>query len=845
MAKSLRLQQKSIRPLLLAQIIFTILAFALMSVIGYVFMQRIVHAHLIVSTESVLDYEQSQLEIDLVAPKTATGIFSETIRGMLSRGDSVEDLQAYINEISDYLRLGESRNSSFGGILCYFENLPGGPALLSGLNRTIPPNMHPTEREWYQNAIAANGAIAETLIEKDTVFYETVLAYSKCIFDDNGNRLGVVCFVVRVDVLGESVIDMAHSNGGYGILLSKELTVLAHPNKEFIGKKMQDPSVPFSSFADELVKNKKITEGKMTSWNGLPAVVFFRELENGWYLGIVMLKNEYYSSITYMAWVLVVLGAALALILVMILVRIDAAKNKADFESRQKSAFLANMSHEIRTPMNAIIGMTSIGKTSGSTERKDYCFMKIEDASQHLLGVINDILDMSKIEANMFELSAVEFDFEKMLQRVVNVISFRVEEKSQKFTVRIDKGMPKMLIGDDQRLAQVITNLLGNAIKFTPEAGSISLSASSSEEKDGVCEIEVSVTDTGIGISPGQQEKLFQSFQQAESNTTRKFGGTGLGLAISKSIVEMMGGRIWVESELGKGAKFSFTAHVKRGEGSGRNPDDYYVDWGSVRILAVDDDPGVLSYFQEIMKGFGAVCDVAHDGAEALGIIEREGGYNIYFVDWKMPGIDGIELARELKSRDILTGNPVVIMISAVEWDVVEDEARQAGVDKFLSKPLFPSAIADAVSRVIGARRQTVEEGGKDFNDIFAGRHIILAEDVDVNREVVLTLLEPTGIKADCAENGLEAVKLFSVSPERYDAILMDVQMPEMDGYDATRRIRAMNAPGAADIPIIALTANVFREDIEQCISAGMNDHVGKPIDFEELVLKLKEYLLK
>jgi len=425
-----------------------------------------------------------------------------------------------------------------------------------------------------------------------------------------------------------------------------------------------------------------------------------------------------------------------------------AMEEQALSASRAKSAFLANMSHEIRTPMNAITGMTAIGKSAADAERKDYCFTKIEDASRHLLGVINDILDMSKIEANKFELSPVKFNFEKMIQSVVNVVNFRLDEKHQKFAVHIDKRIPKNLIADDQRLTQVITNLLGNAVKFTPEHGSIDLDARFLGEKDDLCTIEITVSDTGIGISPEQQKNLFNSFQQAEITTTRRFGGTGLGLAISKSIVEMMGGTIRVSSEQGKGSTFIFTVQAKK------------------------------------------------------------------------------------------------------------------------------SAQANDVINVTPEAEQNVKVEEPNLDGLFAGHRILLVEDVEINREIVLALLEPTRLEIDCAENGAEAVRKFNEAPARYDLIFMDIQMPEMDGYEATGRIRALEAErnagasftknktpdnnGASftggetrsydrnlrkQIPIIAMTANVFREDIEKCIEAGMDDHVGKPLDFDEVMEKLKNYM--
>jgi hemerythrin-like metal-binding protein len=524
---------------------------------------------------------------------------------------------------------------------------------------------------------------------------------------------------------------------------------------------------------------------------------------------------------------------------------------RAEAANRAKSNFLANMSHEIRTPMNAIIGMTSIAKASSDVERKDYCLTKIEDASVHLLGVINDILDMSKIEANRFELSIVEFDFEKMLKNVANIINFRVDEKKQNFIIHIDGNIPRHVIGDDQRLAQVITNLLGNAVKFTPEQGIVTLETALVKEAGGICTIRVEVSDTGIGISEEQQSRLFTSFEQAESSTSRKFGGTGLGLAISKRIVSLMGGTIWIKSELGKGSTFGFTAQVKRSQGKHQGRRSMLspgVDWKNIRVLVVDDDPEVLLYFGEIARGFGITCDTASSGEEALDLIGRNGPYEICFVDWKMPGMSGLELTDKIKegAAGVSGGaKSVVVMISAFKRDMIEEEAKTAGVDKFLSKPIFPSAIADCINECLGVGNALEEEQKlSGAMDTFEGYRVLLVEDVEINQEIVLAFLEPTLLDIRCAGNGIEALRIFSAEPEAYDLIFMDVQMPEMDGYEAARRIRALGTPQARRIPIVAMTANVFREDIEKCLEAGMNDHVGKPLDLEEVLVKLRQYLL-
>jgi PAS domain S-box-containing protein len=516
----------------------------------------------------------------------------------------------------------------------------------------------------------------------------------------------------------------------------------------------------------------------------------------------------------------------------------------AEQAHRAKTVFLANMSHEMRTPMNAIIGMSSIGLSATETKRKDECFGKIDNSAKHLLGVINDILDMTNIEAGKFALSSAEFDFEKMLQQIVTVIGFRIEEKKQQFKIYIDSAIPQYLIGDDQRIAQVILNLLGNAVKFTPEKGLITLNTYFMGEANGVCTIKISITDTGIGISQEQQAALFTSFQQGESGTSRKFGGAGLGLVISKNIVEMMGGSIRVESELGKGSRFIFTILIKRNETKKHlNPFGQEVNWKNIRILAVDDDPLILSDFMKIVEKFSASCDTAVSGREALQLIKKNGAYDLCFVDWKMPGMDGIELTKDLKKRKLAQDNSIVLMISSVEYGTVAKLAKEAGISKFLRKPLFPSCIMDIVNDFIGVDRKKIKIAGQEIQSQFKGRRILFAEDVEINREILITLLEPMLLTIDCAVNGKEAVDMFSDAPDRYDMIFMDVQMPELDGYEATRQIRALDIPQAKSIPIVAMTANVFREDVEKCLEAGMNDHIGKPLDFEVVLNKLNIYL--
>jgi signal transduction histidine kinase/DNA-binding response OmpR family regulator len=827
---------------LFMQLLFAALAFLAMVLLSYFLVRTIIRNNLVRNAETVIQLVQTQVENDLNEPKMNLAGFAQTVKTLVTHGENESTIRGYFVDVANYLASSEYSIPSFDGLFGYLDTFPEGLVFIENFTWDIPPDYNPGERSWYRDAIEANGEIAETIVYNDIVTGDNILIYSICVLDDSGNRLGVVGMRMKIDVLGEDVVTTAIDRGGWGMLISRDLIVLAHINEPFLGIDARNPVFPPSIYVPQMMAGENVSAGSMKDYRGNQSVTFFRRLSNGWYLGLVTPEGPFFRSLTTLALILGSLGAAFAAVLMMILIRIDRAKSKSDKESRHKSAFLANMSHEIRTPMNAIIGMTTIGKSAPDLNRKDYCFTKIEDASNHLLGVINDILDMSKIEANKFELSPAEFNFEKMLQRVVNVVNFRVDEKHQKFTVHIDKNIPRFLIGDDQRVAQVITNLLGNAIKFTPEKGAISLNTRFVGEDNGICQIQISVSDTGIGMSEDQQKRIFMSFEQAESSTTRKYGGTGLGLAISRSIVEMMGGAIWVESEVNKGSTFTFTVSAERGTQVNEGLLGADVYFGNLRIMAVDDDRDILDYFVEIAESFGITnCAAALSGEEALGLVVRNGEYHIYFVDWRMPVMDGIQLAAELKKRT--SGKSVVIMISAAEWTSIEADAIKAGVDKFLSKPLFPSDILNVIQECLSLDRKQIKEAQDNIDGIFASRHILLVEDVDINREIVQALLEPTQVEIDCAENGVEAVQMFKKAPGKYDMILMDVQMPEMDGYEATRQIREMKIPEAKAVRIVAMTANVFRDDVDRCLEAGMDSHVGKPVDFSELIEKLRTYM--
>ncbi|MDL2253554.1 PAS domain-containing protein [Ruminococcaceae bacterium OttesenSCG-928-I18] len=520
------------------------------------------------------------------------------------------------------------------------------------------------------------------------------------------------------------------------------------------------------------------------------------------------------------------------------------AKEQALESTKAKSEFLSRMSHEIRTPMNAIIGMTTIAQKTKDMAKVRYCLEQIVTASAQLLGIINDILDMSKIESGKFEIVNNEFDFEKMTQNVFHVMEVRLREKNQNFTFRFDNLFTHKIVCDELRLSQVMTNLLTNAVKFTPEQGDISLSVSYRPKNEEKYLLHVEVKDTGIGVSEEQTAKLFQSFEQADGSITRKFGGTGLGLAICKQIVKLMGGDIWVESEPGVGSTFFFEVEFEWGDEI-RQIEIKSFPKEDMRILVIDDSEDVLLYFTSILGSFGLKCDTAPSGEAGITLVqaalEEDMPYDLVFVDWNMPGLSGGETAREISKK--AGEDLVIIMISVSDWADIEKEVRPFGITQFLPKPVLPSSLFNTIVRVTGSAPVTESYDPEEEEPDWSGVNILLAEDIDINREIILEVLGETGLNIDCAHNGIEAVEMYRKAPQKYSMILMDVQMPQMDGLEATRRIRASGIEGAQRIPIVAMTANAFKEDVELCLSAGMNDHVAKPVNIDHLMEKLTEYI--
>ncbi len=511
---------------------------------------------------------------------------------------------------------------------------------------------------------------------------------------------------------------------------------------------------------------------------------------------------------------------------------LETAMNVANEATKAKGAFLANMSHEIRTPMNAVIGLSDLClRTDLSPKQEDY-LSKIHGSAESLLGIINDILDFSKIEAGRLDIEEIEFEIDQVLENLATVATVKTQEKGLEFLFKRDPQLPSILVGDPLRLGQVLINLTNNAVKFT-EKGEIVIDIELGERSGDQVVLEISVRDTGIGMTAEQQGKLFQSFSQADTSTTRKYGGTGLGLAISKQLVELMGGEIGVESEPGVGSTFAFTVSLGVGSGAELKTFDTTPDLKNMRVLVVDDNPTAREILATYLEYFTFEVDQATGAEELFELMEATPkSYDLMVLDWLMPGMTGLEIARKIKTEIKPEVDPHIIMISAFNTGDLSGKPGVEYIDQFLSKPVSPSHLFDAVMAAFGLATDTAKRklGGQQFDMTtlrpVQGAEILLVEDNEINQQVASEILEQAGFYVDIANHGQEALDMLG--NKTYDCVLMDVQMPVMDGFTATEKIRENDEH--KDLPILAMTANATLEDRNRCIEAGMNEHIAKPI---------------
>ncbi|MCI8442461.1 MAG: response regulator [Provencibacterium sp.] len=564
--------------------------------------------------------------------------------------------------------------------------------------------------------------------------------------------------------------------------------------------------------------------------------------------------NEAVSELS-IRWIGCAIGACVLLILTLLAVfmiyfrmtrqqihDLEAAREEAMHANQAKSEFLSNMSHDIRTPMNAIVGMTAIATTNiDNRQQLQNCLRKITLSSKHLLGLINDVLDMSKIESGKMTLSMDQVSLREVMESIVSIVQPQMKAKKQTFDISIRDISSENVFCDSVRLNQVLLNFLSNAIKFTPDGGSIwmTLCEESSPRGEKYVRTHIYIKDNGIGMSAEFKKQIFESFSREDSSRVRKTEGTGLGMAITKYIVDAMGGTIDVDSEPGVGSEFHVTLDLERAEIL--EEEMILPDWN---MLVVDDDQTLCETAVSSLAAIGVRAESALDGETAVRMVEKRRqkgeGYQIILLDWRLPDMDGIATARAIREK---MGEDIpILLISAYDWSEIEDEARSAGISGFISKPLFKSTLFYGLKKYAddtGTKKKTAEGIAN-----FSGKRVLLAEDNDLNWEIAEELLSDLGLQLDWAENGKICLDKFEKAPIGfYDAILMDLRMPVMTGYEATTAIRALKREDAQKIPIIAMTADAFSEDVKRCLECGMNAHVAKPIDVREIARLLGKFM--
>lgn len=518
--------------------------------------------------------------------------------------------------------------------------------------------------------------------------------------------------------------------------------------------------------------------------------------------------------------------------------RLQIAARKAESANKAKTDFLSTMSHDIRTPMNAIIGLTTLAeKNTGDVESTKESLRKISLASNHLLTLINDILDISKVESGKLKLSPLTFSIVETVENLVNISQPMIKEKNIEFSFHINQFEKEYLYTDQLRLNQIFINILSNAIKYTEPGGRVSVDLRE-EHSDvtGCIKLIYVVSDTGIGMSPEFMENMYKPFSRQVDSRVNSIQGTGLGLAITKQMVDLIGGTIDCQSEQGKGTTFTVTLDIPVAD---RQREDMKLE--PIDVLIVDDDETMLQTATDTLTSLGANVEQANNGLEALGMIEhrhRSGrDYTVIIIDWKMPDIDGLETIKRIRSE--MDSQIPILLISAYDWSDIEDKARSAGANGFVSKPLFRSTLYDKINGLIGKESGSVEPED-DYSDL-NGINILVAEDNDINWEITSAMLAMFGITTERADNGRVCVDMLSKAEEgSYELIFMDVQMPEMNGLDATRTIRKLENPWAASIPIVAMTADAFSENIMECLDAGMNGHIAKPVDIKLVIKEIR-----
>ena len=819
------------RRALFARMLLTMLTFMAMVLICYFFMSDNAHRNLVRNTENLLDYEQYLIDTMMQESQITLDGFSRSARYLVSRGVDSNGMKKYIDDVASYLAAEKTFASKVKSMYGYFETLTDGPAYIGDTRARSGEGADPTQSRWFKEAVAADGEITEILSNEYNESIETLITYAICLYGEEGQRLGVVAIDVKFDDIKHTIIETAAAQGGAGLLIGKEMKILAHSNPDFIGLDMSDPRFPSSVFENDLRNGVEVTERPVKNYLGEPNIAFFRALPNGWYLGILIPESLYYESITRMAVILIALGAAFALALIFVLVRLDLARERSDIANLQKSVFLANISHEIRTPMNTILGIAEIQlQDKKLSEKTKEAFTMMHGSGELLLGIINDLLDMSKMEAGKFELTFAKYELASLINDVMMLNMARMGSKPIEFELFIDENTPSALFGDELRIKQILNNLLSNSWKYTKK-GMITLSVSIEAGDGGNSVLVLKVKDTGIGMTEEQVGKLFDEYTRFNMEANRTTQGTGLGMSIVRNLLNMMGGEIHVTSTVDVGSEFvvRIPQRIENNEPLGKELVENLqmfrkhsltqirkaqiliepMPYG--KVLVVDDVESNLYVAKGLLDPYQIQVETASSGFEAIDRIKEGRIYDIVFMDHMMPEMDGIEAVR------IIRESGYALPIVALTANAVVGQADMflsSGFNDFVSKPIDIRELNTVLKKHV-RDKQPMEileaahaHGAQRMAEAPQAPGITaeLAEIFTRDAAKAITLLEEVCEKRDsCTEKEQE---LYIITVHGLKSALSNVGAPDLSavaamleqaGRDANTELMAKETPAFLD----------------------------------------------
>jgi len=853
------------------QMLIIVIAFIVMGVSSFIFASTIEHRHLVKDAENALAFTEAEIVSNLMEPETFLDGYSETIRSMLIRGEKEESLSAYMASITNLLMKDKNRMTGLNSTHGYFFTWGG--KYLTGKKWTPPENFSPKDQPWFQKAIDADGIITLSEPYIDTSAKKTTITFSRYLTDDNGNPLAIVCLDLELSRIYKLAISINLTDSSYGILVNDKMEIIAHPESGFIGTKLQDANSGVATLADELEMGMNIMERRVKNYMYEDSIVYFIKIKYDWFLGIVIPVREYYKSVNNMAIFLIIIGSLLAWGLCTMLYYITQAKMKSDMRTQQKSNFLATMSHEIRTPLNAILGMTEIQMQDAShPPATSEAFIKINNSGNLLLNIINDILDLSKIEAGKLELIPVKYEVSRLINDIIQLNYIRYVSKPIDFKIEVDENIPAFLIGDDLRIKQILNNLLSNAFKYTDE-GQVTLSVNAECVGRGggavIVTLIFQVSDTGQGMTSEQVSKLFDEYTRFNMEANRTTEGAGLGMTITRNLIDLMYGKIIVKSVVDEGTVITVRLPQKTdgmgisgfiGKEQANNLCQFklnnaiqskkaqitrdYMPYGY--ILIVDDVETNLYVAKGLMIPYGLKIDLATSGFEAIEKVKEGNNYDVIFMDHMMPKMDGIETTKQLRKTGYT--KPIVALTANALAGHAEMFLRN-GFDDFISKPIDIRQLNTTLNKLIrdkqpsevleAARKEKAEmdkkmEPGKGFQQADSQLAKIFARDAEKAVDVI-----QNSIKGDL--NDEKDIQMYIINVHAMKSALANIGEREL----SNTALRLEQAGREKDINVLLSETDGFLEKLNMVIKEIKSKEEKNEIaeDSEDAIILLKEKL--